>query len=133
MKDLSEVSIEDLKKEIRDRENAAHEEAATKLPVDYYPYKEIFTIPDIKDEGNSQLFYVYVHDGSEGFAYLVVLNHDLFDGTDNEDINIENSIRHLVLTEAKKGGYDCHIEDITVDELGRSSLSFLELTKPKKS
>lgn len=80
-------------------------------------------------DNDYQLFIAHVDDGCEGIDVLVKLNHSTFGSTDDDDYNIEESIKHWWLTKAKNDGWNPNYYDISVGGICRYSKRFVEMTK----
>lgn len=131
--DLKDVPVEDLKREIRRREEEALEAEYRELPEQYYPYEatDELVVGD-EDKDNFQMYYAHVDDGSEGISYLVRLDHDLFDGTDEDDHLIRNAVKHHYVTRGNAEGWTPQCYDVSVEQLGRYGMWKLIVNKPKE-
>lgn len=131
---LADYTEAELKAELQRRTNEEFEKSMKTLPLQFYPYEETDEITLNSEETDSQLFIAHIDDGCEGMVYLVELRHDDFDGCEEDNEILENSIRHAILTRAKEEDWidNLSIYDINISEVGRYGYSFLKLVKTEE-
>lgn len=126
MKELKDYTIEELKDEIFRQKMEIHEEEVSTLPEEFLPYKEV----DIfKHTDHCKYFVAHIDDGCEGFDYLIQYNYrkNNYDHTGAEDQLINDTVKHSYLTAAEEGGWDAHLEDIRIEEIGHYGASLFTI------
>lgn len=126
MKELKDYTDFDLKYELQRRENEENEKEALTLPEKYYPYKEVTEL-EKRENDDVQFFVAHVEDGSEGHVYLIQVNHNLFDGTYEEDEKIENAVKHHYVSRGINEGWDANHENIDVRQLAPYGNTMLKI------
>jgi hypothetical protein len=126
MKELKDYTEFELRSELNRRIFEEQEEESKILPDEFLPYKEV---TNFKHTDHCKYFHVHVDEGSEGIDYLVQYNYrvDDYDHSSEEDELLNDTMKHLYISAAEKGGWDAAHEGIDIGEIGHYGVTLFTI------